>query len=338
MTWQVIERSKVVPRLKSSLENGRLPNAYLLVGPAHVGKMTLALNLAQALNCEAAKPPCGKCTACRKIAAGKHADVQVIGLANGNPKEVKMKTDIGIEQIRDIQHDASLPPFEGKFKVFIIDGAEQLSNEAANCLLKTLEEPVEKVIYILLTTNEKRLPPTVVSRCQKLEMLPIAPEEIENVLREKWQIEPTKARLLSRISHGCPGMAVTLSQDEAMLNERTMKLENISGVLNGGIEKRFNYADQLANRFNQNRQAVQDELDLWLDWWRDLLLLKSGNAEKIVNLDRVNEISQMAECYSLSQIRGFIKQLQETTVQLRLTASPRLALEVLMLNIPRRNG
>ncbi len=212
MTWQVIERSKVVPLLQSSLEHGRLPNAYLLVGPAHVGKMTLALDLAQALNCEAAHPPCGKCDACRKIAAGKHADVQVIGLSNGNSKEAKTKTDISIEQVRNMQHDASLPPFEGKYKVFIIDGAEQLSNEAANCLLKTLEEPVGKVIYILLTINEKLLPLTVVSRCQKLELLPIAAEEIEAVLREKWQIEPTKARLLSRIAHGCLGWAVMMSR------------------------------------------------------------------------------------------------------------------------------
>ncbi len=337
MVWQVVERSKAVPLLKSSLECGRLPNAYMLVGPAHVGKMTLALTLAQALNCEAAEPPCGKCTACRKIAAGKHADVQIIGLSNGNSKEAKAKTDISIDRVRDMQHDASLPPFEGKYKVFIIDGAEQLSNEAANCLLKTLEEPAEKVMYVLLTTNEQLLPLTVVSRCQKLELLPIAPENMDKVLRERWQIEPSRARLLSRLSHGCLGWAVATSQDDSVLNERKAKLETISGVLNSGITERFVYADQLATRFSQNRQSVQDEMELWLDWWRDLLLVKVDSADKITNVDYAKEISRMAEYYTLQEIRLFIKKLQEAIIQLKLNASPRLVLEVLMFNIPGRS-
>jgi DNA polymerase-3 subunit delta' len=237
-----------------------------------------------------------------------------------------------------MQHDSSLPPFEGKYKVFIIDGAEQLSNEAANCLLKTLEEPADKVIYLLLTTNDRLLLPTVVSRCQKLELPPIAAEDLERVLRERWQLEPSKARLLSRLSHGCLGWAVTTSQDDTALNERTAKLENISGVLTGGVMERFSYADQLANKFNQNRQSVQNELELWLDWWRDLLLVKVGSPDKITNVDLAVKINRMAEEYTLSQIRMFINQLYEVMTQLKLNASPRLALEVLMLNIPGRNG
>ncbi len=108
-------------------------------------------------------------------------------------------------------------------------------------------------------------------------------------------------------------------------------------MLNSGIEKRFSYADHLAARFNQNRQAVHDELELWVDWWRDLLLVKAASPDKITNIDFASDIRRVAEYYTLSQIRTFINQLQETMVQLKLNASPRLALEVLMLNIPRRN-
>jgi DNA polymerase III subunit delta' len=335
--WQVVERSRAVPLLKSSLERGRLPNAYLLVGPAHVGKMTLALTLAQALNCETAEPPCGECTACRKIVAGKHADVQIIGLSSGNTKDAKTKTDISIDQVRAIQHDASLPPFEGKYKVFIIDGAETLSNEAANCLLKTLEEPADKVIYILLTTNEQLLPITVISRCQKLEMLPIAPENMDKVLQERWQMDSAKAKLLSRLSHGCLGWAITTAQDDKVLDERKAKVDNIAGVLNSGLIERFAYADQLANRFAQNRQSVQDELELWLDWWHDLMLVKAGSPDKITNIDYEKEISRIAEGYTLGEIRLFIKKLQEAMAQLKYNASPRLVLEVLMFNITGRS-
>jgi len=194
--WQVIGQTRVVSLLQHSLEKGSLAHAYLFTGPPHVGKMTLALNLAQAVNCESAEPPCGECDSCQKIALAKHADIQIIGLNyNGNSTKAKPRTEISIEQIRQLQHSVSLPPFEGRYKVFIIDGAELLSIEAANCLLKTLEEPVGKAIFILLTTNERLLPATVISRCQRLELLPLATAEVETALNQRG-IEPQQAKLL----------------------------------------------------------------------------------------------------------------------------------------------
>ncbi|MFC2048414.1 ATP-binding protein [Chloroflexota bacterium] len=181
--WQVVGQTNVVSLLQRGLGTDSLAHAYLFVGPAHVGKMTLALNLAQALNCEATEPPCGECTSCQKIASAKHADVQIIGLSHGEDSaEAKPQTEISIDQIRQIQHSASLPPFEGRYRVFIIDGAELLSIEAANCLLKTLEEPAAKVVFILLTTNERLLPETVISRCHRIELPPLAVNKVEAAL------------------------------------------------------------------------------------------------------------------------------------------------------------
>ena len=191
--WQVVGQSRAVSLLQRSLENDSLAHAYLLVGPTHVGKMALALNLAQAVNCLAADPPCGLCDACQKITSGKHADVQIIGLNSAGPTEDKPRAEIGINQIREMQHSSSLPPFEGRYRVFIIDGAEFLSNEAANCLLKTLEEPVGgEVIFILLAANGAMLPATVVSRCQQLELHPLPTSQVEAVLKEQRGIEPTE--------------------------------------------------------------------------------------------------------------------------------------------------
>ncbi|MFC1908234.1 ATP-binding protein, partial [Chloroflexota bacterium] len=137
--WQVVGQTKVVSLLKRSLEREIVAHAYLFVGPPHVGKMTLALDLAQAVNCEAVESPCGECLSCQKIALANHADVRIIGLTTDRDLvEDKPRVEISIDQIRQMQHSASLPPFEGKYKVFIIDGAEHLSSEAANCLLKTL--------------------------------------------------------------------------------------------------------------------------------------------------------------------------------------------------------
>ena len=332
--WQVIGQTRAVTLLQRSLETDSLSHAYLFVGPAHVGKMRLALDLAKALNCEAAEPPCGQCPSCQRIDSAKHADVQIIGLGYGeNPAEAKSRTEISIDQIRQVEHSVSLPPFEGKHRVFIIDGAEVLSTEAANCLLKTLEEPVGKVTFILLTTNEQLLPTTVISRCQRVELLPVPDTEIEASLTGQWGVEPQKATLLARLSRGCLGWAVH-ALEETLLQQRTERLEELLAIVKADCEGRFAYAAQLAAQFSQNRGLVQEKLDLWLDWWRDLMLIKVGLSDAVTNVDHLAPLTNMAKDYSLTQIKSFIYGIQEAETQLKLNASPRLVLEVLMLSIP----
>ena len=333
--WEVIGQSRLVSLLQRSLEIDTLAHAYLLVGPPHVGKMTLALNLAQALNCQAAERPCGECASCRKIAASGHADVQVIGLAqNENSSETKLRTEIGIDQIRQIQHSASLPPFEGDCRVFIIEPAEFLSHEAANSLLKTLEEPVGRVLFILLTTNDNFLPATVVSRCQRLELIPLAAAEIESVLISRWSIEPPRAMLLSRLCHGCPGWAISAAADDSLLRQRDEEIDRLLNIIAADYEGRFAHVARLASQFNQNRGLVYGVLDLWLDYWRDLLLVKLGCRDMITNVDRLAALAEMAEGYSPFQIRDIIKNILKAKEQLGQNANPRLALEVLMLDMP----
>ncbi len=333
--WQVVGQTRVVSLLESGLRKGTLAHAYVLVGPAHVGKRTLALNLAQALNCERDKPPCGECNSCQRVASLKHADVRIIGLnRNGDSTEVRQQVEIGIDQIRELEHSSSLPPFEGKYKVFIIDEAELLSNEAANCLLKTLEEPVGKVVFLLLTTNDKLLPATVISRCQRLELLPLPVCKVEEALISNWGIGGEKAGLLARLSQGCLGWALSAASNEGLLQERSERIRGLLSVSHADYEERFFYSTELATQFNRQRRLVFDVLDLWLWWWRDLLLVKLGLTDRIVNVDFQTELAQMAKEYSLTQIRGFIGSLKSASDGLRRNANPQLVLEVLMLNLP----
>jgi DNA polymerase-3 subunit delta' len=330
--WQIIGQDRVVSLLQHSLESGTLAHAYLFIGPAHVGKMTLATNLAQALNCEATEKPCLECDSCQKIAAGKHADVQVIGLKR-NEDEAEAKL-ISIEQIKDIQHSASLPPFEGRHKVFIINGAELLSIEAANCLLKTLEEPADKVLFLLLTMNEKSLPSTVVSRCQRLEMPPLSISEAARALAEKHGIESDRARLFAGLSHGCPGWALNAVSDDSALRQRDAEIDRLLGIIKASTEERFEQAAQLAARFSQNRRAIYDVLELWLDFWRDLMLVKLGGDDMITNIDRKKELVEIAGGYLMIQMRDYMESIRAAWVQLRQNVNARLALEVLMLDMP----
>jgi len=333
--WQIVGQNRILSLFQRSLEAGSLAHAYLLIGPPHVGKMTLALDLAQALNCEAVEYPCGECASCQRIAAANHADVQVIGLdQNVNSAEAKL---ISTDQIEQMQRSASLPPFEGKHKVFIIDGAELLSIEAANRLLKTLEEPVGKVVFILLTTNDSLLPATVVSRCQRLELSPLPVAEVESVLNSR-DIEPQRAKLLARIAHGCLGWALSAAADNSLLRQRDEEIDKLIGIINADYEERFAYVAGMAAQFTQNRSGVHNILDLWLDYWRDLLLVKVGCSDIITNIDRLAAIVEMAHDYSLVQIKAFAESLRTAGEQLRQNANPRLALEVLMLDMPRKEG
>ncbi len=330
--WQVIGQDRAVSILQRGLERGSLAHAYLLVGPPHVGKMTLALNLAQALNCESPEPPCGQCLPCQKIAAGSHADVQVIGLTQGEAAaEAKL---LSIDQVRDIQHSASLPPFEGKCKVFITEDAELLSVEAANCFLKTLEEPTGRVVFLLLTANEKLLPETVVSRCQRLELTPLPSPEVEEALQRRWGIEPQRAKLLSRLSQGCLGWAIAATTDDRILQGRNESLERLYEIIRAGVEERFDHAARLAAQFAQNRASVQEILDLWLGWWRDLLLVKLGCPDYVTNTDQLNVLNEMAGHCTMEQIRDCLHSIRMAGEQLRQNANPRLVLEVLMLDMP----
>jgi DNA polymerase-3 subunit delta' len=336
--WQIIGQSRAVSLLQRSLEQGAMAHAYLLVGPPHVGKMTLALDLARAVNCQGDEPPCGQCDACQKIASGNHADVQVVGLNSTGDSSDKLRTEIAIDQIREIQHSSSLPPFEGRYKVFIIEGAELMSTEAANCLLKTLEEPSAGVLFILLTVNESVLPATVVSRCQRLELRPLATSQVGVTLSERWGVEAQKAELLARLSHGCLGWAISAASDDSLLEQRAQRLERLLDIISADYEGRFDYATQLVTWLNQSRSLVQGILGLWLDWWRDLLLVKLGADDAVTNIDQRPKLVELAQGYNLAEIRAFIGGIQQAAEQLEKNANPRLVLEVLMLSIPERRA
>jgi DNA polymerase-3 subunit delta' len=337
--WQVIGQSKAVDLLRRSLESGRLSHAYLFVGQPHVGKMSLAINLAQALNCENEERPCGQCKSCLRIASGVHPDVQVVGrLAGADSGEAGAKKEISISQIKELQRSAGLQPYEGKHRVFIIDGAEYLNEESANCLLKTLEEPPPNVLFILLTVNDNRLLPTIVSRCQRVELYPLHAGVIEQALIERWQVTPEKAKLLSRLCRGGIGWAVSAAQDEKLTEERSLRLSELIELVDDGLEHRFAFASKLAAQFSKSRDSVEEALGLWLEWWRDILLVKEECAQLITNVDHKETLNRHAKRYSLTEIRDFIEAIRTAWEQLEQNANPRLVLEVLMLSIPAKGG
>ncbi len=330
--WQVIGQDKILSLLDYSLKTDTIAHAYLLVGPRHVGKGTLAINLAQALNCDGPELPCGQCRSCQRILEGKHADVTPIGLDS--------KTEIGIDDIRGLQRLANLPPYEGKCKVFIIDDAEYLSTEAANSLLKILEEPPPRIVWLLLAAEEEHLLPTVISRCQRLELKPVPSERVQEVLVNSYNVDANKAKLLTQLCHGRLGWAVSALANDDILEQRSQRIARLVSLLtptSRSLEQRFAYAQELASQFSQNRRAGAEIIEIWLDWWRDLMLIKGGCQEAVINVDYEIALEEQAGGLSLSEIKGFLANLCLLQEEISKNVNPRLALEWLMLNLPRKN-
>jgi hypothetical protein len=168
-------------------------------------------------------------------------------------------------------------------------------------------------------------------------MAPLAVGEVEAALNSRWAVEQERARLLARLCHGRLGWALLAALDDSWLKERAERMEQLLGVIDtAGYEGCLEYAVQLAAQFNKNRESVQGILDLWLDWWHDLLLVKIGCVEAITNVDVATVLEQRAKNYSLAEIKSFISAIQSAGKQLKQNANPQLVFEVLMLSIPGR--
>ncbi len=335
MTWRTLGQDHLLARLQPALEQGRESHAYLLTGPPHVGKLTLAREIAQAVNClHGPGAPCGQCAQCQRIADGLHADVRVVDIEFSRTVEGRNTvTTITIDAIRELERTVNLNPFEGSRTVIIIDGAGTMSTEAANALLKTLEEPPPGVLFLLLTEDEESLLPTIRSRCQTLQLLPMSRREMIDFLTTQHSAPADEADRLYRLSRGCLGWALQALTDPQILDQRRADMERMQETVGAGLDARFSYANEVATLFGSNRPAARELLALWLRWWRDLLLVKEGADEYLHNADQADALRAHAETLTTAQIAAFIRRLLATMTALDANASPRLALETLMLNV-----
>ena len=316
-----------VQNLERSLAEGRLHHAYLFTGPAHLGKSTLAVQFAQALNCDAGTPPCGVCPSCARIAEGNHADVRLISLGED-------AGSIGIGAVREIINSAHLRPYEGRTRVFIITEADLLTRDAANALLKILEEPPDDVVLILVGNSLDNLLPTVRSRCQTLYFHPLPVSVVARILRDEHGVSEEQAEVLARLSRGCIGWAIAASTDDTLYASVHQRMEQIVDAIDGGLEERFAYAGELARRFDRDRGAGREELYLWLRWLRDVMLIQQGHGESIANLSWREVLERQAAALQPADVVRWAQSVTHTIEALERNANVRLALDVLMLEAP----
>ncbi|MBI5183917.1 MAG: DNA polymerase III subunit delta' [Nitrospinae bacterium] len=322
----IIGQNRAWTILQNTLRNGSVGHAYLFFGPEGIGKRLTAITFAKALNCLNEKgDSCDECNSCRKIEGGNHPDVIII-----NPEGVYIK----IEQIRRLQRMVNFKVYEGRRKVVILDSINEMTDEASNSFLKTLEEPPDETILILLSTNIHTLLPTIISRCQgiRFNLLPV--ESIMEVLIKKKGVGIEEARLIASLSNGRLGKAISIDI-ETTLKDRGDAFSILSDPLAEGVCSIFSKADIWA----KDGDNIHDLLDHLSNLCRDIAILKSSrNHDFIVNLDMIDELRLLSERLSFSTVQNIFQTVQNTIIFLKKNANLHLSIEVMMMRIGEEMG
>jgi DNA polymerase III subunit delta' len=316
--WQIIGHEWATELLQRAVSTQHIAHAYLFSGPSHTGKTHLALELAAALNCIGDAPPCGLCEACSRTRQGTHPDVMLIEPEGGK---------IRIDQMRALQHDLALSPYKGRWRICIITDFQYATVEAANALLKTLEEPPARVVLILTAMDASSLLPTIVSRCQVLPLRAVPIQQIERALVERWHEREDVARLLARLSAGHIGWAIHATETPAVLADRRQQIEKLLALSRQGRAGKIHAAEQLGRR-----DDLPDQLRLWQTWWRDVMLAAAGCEDMVVNLDHLEGVRAQAHQITLARAEAAVRSVESALQQIEQNVNPRLALEVLFLS------
>ncbi len=314
----ILGHDRIVEVLRRSLRSGKTAHSYLFEGIPGSGRKKTALTLIQALFCTALPDDaCGVCPSCRKIEGGNHPDIHQIA-------PLPDKRDISIEQLREMQRDLSLRPYEAPRKACIIDPAERMSVNAANSLLKTLEEPPGNALIILLTENAGMLLSTVRSRCQLIRFAPLSPEHVLSLL-ERSGMAPETAALVAPMSGGSLQRAMELD-NESLTARREAVLSRLSQLTIHQIATVFDAAEELSG----NRDATLELLDMLLSFFRDAVHLGAGNAD-IVNRSVRPAIESIATRRSFPRNLELLERIYETRRDIQRNANPKLALDHLFM-------
>ena len=326
----IIGHDWAVEVLSAAIEHNRVGHAYLITGPEQVGKTTLAVTFAQALNCtHADNRPCGTCRSCQLIASGRHPDVTIV-----EPEiSARGKASIKIEAMRELQRSLQLAAYEGPYKIAIISGFDAANMNAANAFLKTLEEPPANTVLILTATDGDTLLDTIKSRCRVVAIRPIAIPIIEQALCTRWQIAPERAKQLAHLANGRLGWALQAAEQGELLAHNDDQLSLLQTILQQNLVERFQQAEALAKQ----PEKLAELLNVWLTWWRDLLMVASDSAESAtINIVHQAQFAQLATIWPLATIKQSLNQTLDTLWQLDHNVNIRLAMETLLLSYPQQ--
>ncbi len=323
---EIIGHDRQIEYLRNAMRNGRVAHAYLFLGKEGIGKKMVALNLAKALNCPRdSQDPCDECRSCMKVKHRNHPDVLLV-----EPQGQWIR----IDQIRDLQRELTHRPYEGKRRVCILTDSDRMRQEAANALLKILEEPPLHTVIILLAANLDLIPPTIVSRCQRIPFNPLSFEQIVEVIQSRLVLKREEAHILASLVDGSLGKALVTDLDFVFRARREI-IEKIIDLPSYGVEQILGLAEELTTK----NDDLPKLLTMIHTWYRDLLAYKGrGSDAQLINIDLAHEVQKAASETNMQSLIHRMEVIQGALWNLDRNANRQITLEAMLLDLAKTRG
>lgn len=333
VTWDdVVGQMQLTDNLQNAIRHNKISHAYLIQGEKLSGKRMIADLFARALQCECAEDerksmrPCNRCRSCKQAINGNHPDI--IYVLHEKPNV------ISVDNIRQqVNGDIAIKPYSGTYKIYIIDEAEKMNVQAQNALLKTLEEPPEYVVILLLATRAEAMLPTILSRCVVLNTKPVSDDLIKKYLMQKVQIPDYKAAICSSFARGNVGRAVELASNETFEHMKW----SVLGILKNISDMEINQIASEVKKITEEKFDTNDYLDLCFLWFRDVLLYKAcgsqGDHSHIIFKEEVSDIASAARRYSYDAIEEIIHSIDQARSRLAANVNFDLTMELMFLDM-----
>lgn len=303
----ILGHEKPLSIINSYIQGSAFSGGFIFSGPEGIGKRMVAQMAAQRLNCTAPDKPCGLCDACLKTEKLAHPDLHII--QNG-------QMQIKIDDIRGILREANFRPYEGATKIFIIDNAHKLNADAANSLLKTLEEPPKNSLIILVTHKPQSIIKTVLSRCKQIKFYPLARGKLEAVLAKDYLLDRLTAHFLGFYAEGRLGLALKL-KDSLQLAQKNKIFDSFLLSVKP-LERNF---------MEQSKDQLRAFLNILASWFRDIYLLKAGLADnEIIHLDRKEDLLKLIPKFSFKQLDDILAAISESALYLEANINNKMLL------------
>lgn len=324
----IIGQEQMKEHFRNALTAKKISHAYIINGEKSSGKEFIAKIFAMALQCEKGEAnPCQECHSCKQALSGNQPDI--IRVTHEKPNT------ISVDDIRgQINNDVAIKPYSSPYKVYIVNEAEKMTVQAQNAILKTLEEPPEYAVILLLTTNVNSLLPTILSRCVVLNMKPVADDLVKKYLMEQMQVPDYKAEVCVAFARGNIGKAKMLASSEDFENVKSEALSLLKYIQDMELYEMI----AAIKKINDYKLEVNDYLDIMAIWYRDVLLFKATNdVNHLVFREEIQSLRKIARRSSYEGIESVIGALQKAKNRLNANVNFELTMELLMLEI-KENG
>lgn len=344
--WPLVGNRHITDYLERAISGDNLSGCYIFQGPDNLGKTTLAKHFAQILLCENLQAgdnmPCGSCASCfrfRETEQKNSTEFNFDDIVHGDYhilKKDKEKKNISVEQVRVLIKSLSMSSFLGSYKIGIIKKAETLSQEAANALLKTLEEPREKVVIILIVEDLDKLPATIVSRCQVLYFYPVSSELIYDYLINTHKANRSEAKNFSNLALGRPAVAVKYLKDNNFFGLYKDKVNIFINFIGQDIVERFNAVEKIIGYKAAGQESVliaKKIITAWQGVIRDWILIEFGQSHLIQNKIFENEIRRLNKRYTVGNLVNILNITREAMGYLDNNVNPKSVLEFIALSV-----